>query len=166
MPSLDAFDAAESGDVEYIRSYLSAGNSPDAIDFRGFSVLQIAIEHSHPEIVRLLLEGGANPNLIDRFGTTPIFRAVVAAQDDADDRDSEPSLELVEMLLQHSADVYLAGPNGHSAIQSANDWKHPRLVQLLLKYLGPESLMVTPPRPSRFVRLVAAMITLLLARRR
>jgi len=166
MPSLDAFDAAETGDVDYTHRYLSAGNSPDAINFRGFSALQIAIEHSHPEIVRLLLTAGANPNLIDRFGTTPISRAIDAAREDADDRDAEPSFELVEMLLQHGADVYLAGPNGHSAIQSANDWKHPLLVQLLLKYLGPESLVVTQPRPSRFVRLVAAILTLLPARRR
>ena len=166
MPSLDAFDAAETGDVEYMKGYLSAGNSPDAIDFRGFSLLQIAIEHSHPEIVRLLLTARANPNLIDRFGTTPISRAIDAAREDADDRDAEPSFELVEMLLQHGADVYLAGPNGYSAIQSANDWKHPLLVQLLLKYLGPESLVVTQPRPSRFVRLVAAILTLLPARRR
>jgi len=166
MPSLDAFDAAETGDVDYTHRYLSAGNSPDAINFRGFSALQIAIEHSRPEIVRLLLAAGANPNLIDRFGTTPISRAIDAAREDADDRDAEPSFELVEMLLQHGADVYLAGPNGHSAIQSANDWKHPLLVQLLLKYLGPESLVVTQPRPSRFVRLVAAILTLLPARRR
>lgn len=165
MPSLDAFDAAETGDTDYIKRYLSAGNSPDAIDFRGFSVLQIAIEHSHPEIVKLLLEAGANPNLIDAFGITPISRAIDAAREDADDRDAEPSLELVEMLLQHGADVYLAGANGHTAIKSANRWKHPLLVQLLLKYLGPESLTVARPRPSRFVRLVAALLTLLPARR-
>lgn len=166
MPSLDAFDAAETGDVEHIKDYLSAGKSPDAIDFRGFSLLQIAIEHQHPEIVKLLLEAGANPNLIDRFGTTPISRAIDAARDDADDRDAEPSLELVEMLLHHGADVYLPGSTGHTAIESANRWKHPLLVQVLLKHLGPESLMATPPRPSRFIRLVAALLTLLPARRR
>lgn len=135
MPSLDAFDASEAGDVEYIKGYLSAGNNPDAADFRGFSLLHLAIEHFHPEIVKLLLAAGANPNLVDRKGVTPITHAIGAVREDANDRDVEPSLELIEVLLRHGADLYLPGPNGSTGIKAAKHWGHPLLRQLLKNYL-------------------------------
>jgi len=134
MHSLDAQDAAERGDLEYLKSYLAAGNDPNAIDYRGFSLLHTAIEHGKLNIVELLLSAGADPNIVDAFGVTPLWHAIDSESDAASQLGTELFFEAVEFLLKAGADLYAGGTNGENALSAAHAWSDPKLWELLRKY--------------------------------
>ncbi|EWY81635.1 hypothetical protein FOYG_15860 [Fusarium oxysporum NRRL 32931] len=62
----------------------------------GKTVLQLAACESHPEVVRLLLEEGADANSADLDGRTPLMEAALWGR-----------LENVELLLEHGANADL-----------------------------------------------------------
>src|SRR5947208_822932 len=74
--------AAESGDTNAITRYLSSGsNVNDAIvcyiyGYRRATLLHIAASSGQADTVALLLRHGANPNLADSSGDTPLMRAI------------------------------------------------------------------------------------------
>lgn len=55
-----------------VKLLLEEGISPDTYDELGDTLLILAIEHRHNNIVRLLLEHGANKNMISSNGVLPI----------------------------------------------------------------------------------------------
>ena len=77
----DLFDAAEFGDLEYARMLLGGPGvdgepiDVDARDTEGVTILMLASYYGHAEIVRLILDHGADPNLRDRRGRTALMRA-------------------------------------------------------------------------------------------
>ena len=79
-------------------------------------------QNPKPEIIRLLLEYGAEVNSEDDTGWTPLFLL----------SSSTGNLEVAEVLLEHGAD-----PNVRprcSPLYAAFQWGHLDLVQLLLKH--------------------------------
>lgn len=72
--------AAERGHVETVRTLVKAGVSVDHINSLGWTALLEAIilgngGESHQRIVTILLDAGADPNLADRDGVTPLQHA-------------------------------------------------------------------------------------------
>lgn len=72
--------AGEHGHVGVTRMLLEAGINPDHINDLGWTALQEAVllgtdGPEHQETVRLLLAGGADPNLRDGQGSTPLANA-------------------------------------------------------------------------------------------
>jgi len=72
--------AAEKGHPENVRLLLEAGVDPDHVNNLGWTALHEAIVLSdggpvHQEIVRLLIDGGANVNLADGNGVSPVTLA-------------------------------------------------------------------------------------------
>ncbi|MGX7688114.1 ankyrin repeat domain-containing protein [Flectobacillus roseus] len=63
---------------------------------RGTTLLMISILHRQTEIVKLLLEAGANPNLYDKNGTSAIIMAC---------RDKELNATIIQDLLNNGANV-------------------------------------------------------------
>ena len=75
------------------------------------------------ELVKALLDKGANPHLVDEFRVaTPLLYAAEAGYDNC-----------VRLLLQHGADVNVKG-SGESPLFVAAINNHPSTVQLLLDY--------------------------------
>ena len=77
-------EAVRAGDLEEVREALAAGarlNTP-----QGATALMIALGDNlpaqHPGGVELLLERGADVNLPDRRGMTPLFRALEVGGDE------------------------------------------------------------------------------------
>jgi ankyrin repeat protein len=67
--------AAQNGDVREIRGTLYSNVDVNALDAKGHRALILAIAYGHVDIVRVLLAHGANPNLPDAHGTTPLAAA-------------------------------------------------------------------------------------------
>ena len=69
--------AACEGDIESLHSFLSEDTSdPDILDDRGFAALHHAARGNHVHAVNLLLDFGANVDVRDESGNTPLFYAI------------------------------------------------------------------------------------------
>lgn len=93
----DIVIATALGDRQYVKETLRA--DPRSVDLSrpcGKRALSTAVEYGHSELVELLLERGANPNLPEG-STAPRGFALFAASRMGEER-------LVELLLSHGAD--------------------------------------------------------------
>ena len=74
-------------------------------------------------VTEYLLENGANPNLADKFGVTPLIAATRKGQRD-----------VVAVLLQHGADVSpVSLDTSRSALQEAIERGHTGITTMLMK---------------------------------
>lgn len=85
-----------------------------------WTALHAAAEKNHIEAARLLLEHGADVNVADQFGRTPLFAAL----------DEMVGPDVAKILILHGADVN-AKSNGSAPIESAKIYNRPDLEQLL-----------------------------------
>ncbi len=109
-----------------IRALLAAGADPNISKTE--LPLQAAIGESRTsgaETVRLLLDAGANPNARGEWGNPAFFTAGGA------------SLEVMELLLAHGADVQLRDKQGRSAVVLAATTRNWRVLELLLRRGAP-----------------------------
>ena len=74
----------------------------EGLDDTGKTALTKAAEGQDPKIVYMLLKAGANPNVVDNTGSTPIFSA----------RDPK----IVQMLLKAGANPNVINKHGHTAL--------------------------------------------------
>jgi ankyrin repeat protein len=94
--------------------------------------LLTAASFGPPEMVRLLLDEGADPNLDDAHG----FRALYYASKGG-------SAEIVRMLIEAGSDLEAKeNQSGHTALMVAARWKRLEVVEMLLK-AGANPLAVT-----------------------
>ena len=122
---LDVFEAAATGRterlVELIKKNPSLTNaySPD-----GFTPLGFAVFFGQPEVVKALLNAGADPNLPSResMKVTPLASAAAAKQ-----------TELARLLIEHGADVNARAAGGHIPLHEASANGNVELVKLLIE---------------------------------
>jgi len=92
------------------------------IENGGKTLLMIAIEYGHLEIVRELLDRGADVNAVrTNTGATPLFFASLYGH-----------LDIVRELLDRGADVNAARTNGFTSLIIASEYDHPEIVRELL----------------------------------
>jgi hypothetical protein len=70
--------AAERGDLSALRRLLEMRVEIDSRDSLGRTALMLATLRGHEEAVDLLLDNGADPNVADNRGTTPVQAAKAA----------------------------------------------------------------------------------------
>jgi ankyrin repeat protein/ribosomal protein L40E len=85
--------AAREGDVEKVKDLLARGADPNAIRL-GTTPLHIAAGHGRFDIVKILVENGANVNVKDLMGFTPLHSAILGNH-----------LAIVKFLIENGADV-------------------------------------------------------------
>ena len=68
--------AAVGGDPEIVNLFLSAQAQTDTAAVNGWTAVALAAAKGHVSIVDRLLRAGADPNLRDIFGWTPLMHAV------------------------------------------------------------------------------------------
>jgi ankyrin repeat protein len=100
---------------KYLMEVLSP---PDVI-----SELHIAAYEGDVERVKKLLEKGANPNIQDEVGRTPLRNAAFKGH-----------VDVVKLLLEHGADPNIQNEYGDTPLHMAVYWGRVDVVKLLLEY--------------------------------
>ncbi|GAB4221794.1 MAG: glutaminase A [Francisella sp.] len=85
--TLELIWAASNGDISEIKRALALGADINQGDYDKRTALHLAAAEGHEEIVEYLLYKGANPNVKDRWGATPL-----------DDAKSHNNLNIVKLL--------------------------------------------------------------------
>ena len=96
MEKNPAYSMVYADDFEALENYLSSGIdvSKNRASKPDLSLIDAAVSMRSPKMVRLLIDYGADINIIDSDGDTPLHRAA-----------SQGSLEIVKSLLDAGADV-------------------------------------------------------------
>jgi len=76
---MEGAKAASAGDIKYLAALVNAGLPPDETDAEGRTALHVAVGSTQPSAVACLLELGADPNVPDNSGNTPLLLAAKAA---------------------------------------------------------------------------------------
>lgn len=98
-------------DLPAILSLLAQGAPVDLQDDNGWTALHFAVQAKKVDIVRALLEHGANPNLVNAHGNGPLWIAVMNAKGE---------FEIIKALLCAGADPVKKNLHGRSPKDMAN----------------------------------------------
>jgi ankyrin repeat protein len=104
-----------------------------ALNFVGATPFLMAARGGDIELMRLLVELGADPLLPNEDGTTPLMAAAgVGTQSPGEDAGSPPeALEAVKLALELGNDVNAVDKNGNTAMHGAAFKQLPEVVKLL-----------------------------------
>lgn len=118
--------AVRAGSVAAVEGLLTGagGADPDGVDDDGWSALVIACLKRHNGVVKLLLEHGANPNLMDGKGHLPLNCCCL---------EPHGNLAAAKMLVEAGADVDRADADIGTPLIKASQSSLPEIVELLLK---------------------------------
>ncbi|MEC5030653.1 MAG: ankyrin repeat domain-containing protein [Oscillatoria sp. PMC 1051.18] len=123
------FIAIVDGDIEAVKYLIALNLNLDIHQTgvwtdKGFTPLIIAVESKETQIVKLLLEAGANPNLSEKdTGGTPLIYAAITG-----------SLEIINLLLKFGADRNIRDNYNETALMKAEKFSNSAAVQFLSKY--------------------------------
>jgi len=159
----ELIEASIVGNVEAVRAQL---NTEDNIinarynDRRrefGATALHVACRNNKVDVIRVLLENGADPNSVDDFGQTPLIELMLMENDgnvsaaielllehgaDINAKDDEDTTALmyaclsknknaVDVLLENRADIHLRDNTGKTALQIAQDKGNADIVEAI-----------------------------------
>lgn len=109
----------QDGDAGAVQLFLAAGMPPVV---HGKQAIWTAIEFKHPEVVRTLIEAGANVNEPGSYGQTMVMLAA-----------DHKNLEILQLLIEAGADVNRANEYKIAPLASAAEQGSKEVVALLLK---------------------------------
>ena len=120
----DALEFLKTKIYSIVRWYLTIGVDPNTqAEYDGNTLLMFASNAGHLEVVRLLLEYGANPNIQNEYQLTPLI-----------DASEKGHLEIVRLLLENGADPNRRLHNEDTPLIIASRIGHLEIVRLLLEY--------------------------------
>ena len=108
-----------------IENLLKRGANPNIIDEQNqqYTLLCIASENGYYNIVKLLLEYGADPNILSRGGDTALIGASQRNYTDT-----------VKLLLEYSADPNLQDKKGSTALKCVSEYGYTDTIEVLREY--------------------------------
>ena len=159
-----ALDMGKEVRLSMVDALLSSGINLDVIDSQGKTALHLAAEMSYREgvgtaIVRRLIRAGANKNIQDKQGLTPLMHATIkgfenvgiilveaGADVTATDHDQQYTVflhasrkgrvKVVRALLEKKVDVHQRCPYGNTGIHLAEFAGHNEVADLIRKHGG------------------------------
>ena len=111
-------------DLQGVRKEVEAGTSLEATDYRNRTPLQLAAEQGRMEIVRYLVEAGAEVDATTdvRTGEVTPLRYAITNND----------IEMVLYLIEHGADVNHTNERGWTPLMTAARHGHSDIIDILL----------------------------------
>jgi cytohesin len=123
-------DIRPDDDIDNIRFFLGRGADVDAIDDNHSGLLHVASYWGSVEVARLLLEHGANIDVRNSGGQTPLHRALIETKDMA----FYSIFDGIQLLLEHGADVDALDNDNSAPLHMASHYGSVRATRLLLKH--------------------------------
>ena len=117
-------------DISEIENFLAAGD----LDSKGYTPLMQAAEIESIEIIKLLLASGANISQIGAAGYSCLHVAVDLSIDRTIQTGGNPGDEpthILEILLDHGADILQPNDNGESALDLARKYNSEKIIHYL-----------------------------------
>ena len=148
-------NAAKTGDLAQVKVLMSAGDvDANVIDSFQNSALLMAVDNRHREVAEYLLEHGADIQLDNKYGYTPLMQAVMrndakmvallldkGAKIDQKNFYTElsplmmavdnGSMDMVELLITRKANLNLQDERGRSALMHATAARQPKIAERL-----------------------------------
>ncbi len=97
------------------------------------STLMYAVDSNHTNIVKKLLEKGANPNIQDYYyGRTPLIFAILLLRDNFD---------IIKLLVYNKTNLNIKNQDGETALDIAKEYNRQDIVQFLENYIAVQEQM-------------------------
>lgn len=126
--------AIERGDAGTVRRMLDDGMSIDTPGRFKRPATIVAADAGHVDVMRLLLDRGADANLIRRFTyNLDVATEVEGAITPLTVAAGKGHLDVVRLLLDRGADVRFTGPAGFTALTNATNAGHAAVCMLLIE---------------------------------
>lgn len=125
----DLLLAAETGDLEAIPLFLSAGIPVDAVDEGGNTALMRAAAGGREAVVNLLLDEGADPHLASAVGRTAMMNAAEHGR-----------IEVLRLLLDRGGNFETRDSEGWTALKLAAFHGQAEVVEILATRVEQETL--------------------------
>lgn len=121
MTTLHNMLSSSKVDITKVKTWIES--DPDSIHaYHGnWSALDKAIQINRLDIVKLLVDNGANINAQDKAGVSALYLAI-----------QEETTEIVRYLIESGADVHLRDEDGWSAIHYAIHREDQALIEIVL----------------------------------
>lgn len=130
----ELFSAIETGEATRIEAAIKDRNNLNKIvavhgGFENMTPVVWSIKKKKTEALKILLEAGANPNSTGGSFNTPALTMVVATSSIP----TEMMIEMIELLLENSADINVLSEDNASVLHSAAYTARSEVIQLLLE---------------------------------
>lgn len=124
MKELDymLLECIENDEIDKAKELIQAGADVHAVDSYGRNALMVAAGHGYLDIVKLLLEKGANVNTLIN-GRSPLKSAAYCGH-----------FDVVKLLIEHGAIILSASHDNWSALLSSYVNDHFDIAKLLLEH--------------------------------
>ncbi|OHB81447.1 MAG: hypothetical protein A2Z38_01495 [Planctomycetes bacterium RBG_19FT_COMBO_48_8] len=123
LPKKTLNQAVVDGDIDQVKSEISAGADVNSKNRMGWTLLQTAIQNRQTEIITLLIDKGADINTKDNRGRTPLHFAVETGQK-----------AVIEQLIAKGAEINVMDGRAENALSLAKKNNQKEIVDLLVKH--------------------------------
>lgn len=135
MLNKQLFKVVEENRIMDITMLIRQGAEINASDMLGQSLLMYACMYRNKDIVRLLIDCGADVNQRDITGATPLIKTIMiqSIKDLGDERKLDTEVDIIKYLLDAGADIHARDNYGGNAVLHACSVNKGKILKCLLE---------------------------------